>query len=296
MACFGPLTAYYGKDVNPVTGRRPLVFRKDRSHSGIALQVPCGQCIGCKLERSRQWAMRCLHEMKMHSESAFVTLTYEDSTLPAHGSLHKRHLQLFMKRLRKQRPTGLRFYGCGEYGGITGRPHYHVLLLNTCFSDMKKRSWGLERQEHETYASAELRELWPYGENVIGEVNFETCAYVARYCTKVVTGDRAAAYYGLREPEFAVMSRRPGLGLEWFRKYHEEAYAHDSGIINSRECPLTRYYDGKFELLDSSRLEDIKLARRRRAVANKSDNTSRRRWTKEQLAIRTMEFFVREKS
>lgn len=308
MPCYGPLTAWKAADVNPETGRRPLVFRKDQSHSGIKLEVPCGQCIGCKLERSRQWAMRCLHEMKANSSlgSAFLTLTYDQKSLPAHGSLKKRDLQLFMKRLRKERPPGQRFYACGEYGEITGRPHYHVLLLSTCFSDMKKISWGLKESPHERYASAELQRLWPYGQSVIAEVNFETCAYVARYCTKVITGDPEDAKYGLvgivdgkkifrREREFAVMSRRPGLGMMWFNQFKGEWYTHDSSIINEREVPLTRFYDNKYELVDPVRLEAIKKNRARRV--DRKDNTPGyygRRSVKERLRLATMLHFKKE--
>lgn len=220
-----------------------------------------------------------------------MTLTYRDDSLPARGSLKKRHLQLFMKRLRKRRPTGLRFYGCGEYGETTGRPHYHVLLLNTSFSDKKKRSWGLTESGRETYVSAELSMLWPYGQNVIGDVSFESCAYVARYCTKVITGPRAFDHYGDREPEFAVMSRRPGLGLAWFDKFRAEWYAHDSVVVDGQEMPLPRYYDGKYELIEADGFSKVKRARRRRALALKADNTSRRRWTKERLAELTLQHF-----
>lgn len=295
MPCYGPLTAYHSAAVNPETGRRPLVFNKTKSHSGVPVTIPCGQCIGCKLERSRQWAMRCLHEMKTNekSGSAFVTLTYDQASLPPHGSLVKRHLQLFMKRLRKQRPPGLRFYACGEYGEISGRPHYHVLLLNTFFSDQQKMSWGMrDPSPYEKYASAELQELWPFGQHAIAEVNFETCAYVARYCTKVITGPSAVDHYGLREKEFAVMSRRPGIGLAWFNKFHGEWYAHDSAVINEREVPLTRYYDGKYELLDPVRLEKIKRNRKRKV--DRADNTSRRRWTKERLRELTIRHFKKD--
>lgn len=293
MPCYGPLTAYYAGQRNP-SGKRSLTFRKQGSYSGVEIQVPCGQCIGCKLERSRQWALRCLHESRSHNSSCFVTLTYEDSRLPAFSSLELGELQRFMKRLRKQRPPGLRFYACGEYGDLTLRPHYHVLLLNTSFPDMRKMSWGLSApSEHETFASAELSTLWPLGQSVIGQVTFESCAYVARYCTKVITGDGAEKHYGGRAREFCVMSRRPGIGLDWYTRYGSEWYKHDSVVVENREAGIPRYYDTKLKDSDPVLLSKLKRARRRAVIALGKE-TSRRRWTKERVALLTMQHFKRD--
>lgn len=240
----------------------------------------------------------------MHTASAFVTLTYSDDMLPAHGSLVKRDLQLFMKRLRdaKFRATGLqgiRFYACGEYGERTRRPHYHVLLLNTSFSDLKKRSWGLAESRNETYVSAELSRLWTCGSHVIGSVSFESAAYVARYCTKIVTGPEASDYYQFREREFAVMSRRPGLGTGYFEKFGREAYRHDNVIVDGREAPLNRFYDSKYEILDAAAFADIKDARRRKMLAKpfaerKLEASSRRRVTREEVTRRTLAHFKKD--
>lgn len=270
-----------------MTGRRSLVFDKRKAHSGVAMKVPCGQCIGCKLERSRQWAMRCMQEKRMFVDSAFLTLTYDEKHLPSGGTLVKRDLQLFMKRLRfsrpsllqaglkyQDRPVGLRFYACGEYGETSRRPHYHVLLFNTCFPDMKL--WK-QAGENPLYASAELNGLWTAGNALIGEVTFESCAYVARYCTKVITGEKAEQHYSGREREFTVMSRRPGIGYFYFQKFGDEAYAHDSAVVSGREQGLPRYYDTKFEVEHGPRLEELKKERRRRAKLKKADQTSARR-------------------
>ena len=108
MPCYCPITAYYGKDVSK-TGKRRIVFSRDASFSGVTLKLPCGQCIGCRLEKSRQWAVRCMHEKQMHPFNEFVTLTYDDAHLPEGGALVKRHLQLFFKRLRKKFGKGVRF-------------------------------------------------------------------------------------------------------------------------------------------------------------------------------------------
>lgn len=291
VPCFSPLKGYYGRNVNPETGKRPLVFDVRKSYSGIAVIIPCGGCIGCRLERSRQWALRCMHEMRLHKASAFVTLTYDDKHLPSDYSLRKRDLQLFMKRFRHLRPDGVRFFACGEYGELTLRPHYHVLFLNTDFPDMKfYKLVG----EHSIYESKELDDVWGHGECKIGNVTAQSCSYVARYCLKKVTGKNAAAHYGSREPEFAVMSRRPGVGGEWFDRYHGEAYDHDSAIMDAREVPLPRYYDAKYEVLDSRRLEKLKKLRRLRALLKKADNTPERRRVRERFEELKAARFARE--
>lgn len=275
MPCRYPITAYYSKTVNP-TGKRSLVFKKELSFSGVPLQVPCGQCVMCRLQRSAQWAVRAMHEKKLHEDSAFLTLTYRNEALTATkdgATLVKRDLQLFMKRLRRERPSGLRFLACGEYGETSRRPHYHVLLLNTYFRDMKYHKMSGEKK---LFASAELDGLWSLGDCLIGEVEFESCAYVAGYVVKKITGDGAAAHYGDRLPEFQTQSNRPGLGFGYFQKFGDEAYRHDSVVIRGREVSIPKYYDTKFELVDSARLSELKKRRRIRALANKADLTRER--------------------
>lgn len=274
MACYTPLKAYFAKDRNP-SGKRSLVFDASKSFSGVPMEVACGQCIGCRLERAKAWATRCMHEKKLHTESAFLTLTYSEKCLPAGGSLVKRDLQLFMKRLRLLRPNGIRFFACGEYGTETRRPHYHVLLLNTMFRDQKK--WKRSNGTADLFVSAELKGLWSMGDHYLGEVNDKTCAYVARYCTKVVTGDNASNHYGKREKEFIVMSRRPGIGMEWYIRHGRESYMHDNCVVNGNVSKLPKYYDTKFECFDPQWMDMLKKERRRKAVLNKADNTPERR-------------------
>ena len=115
MVCLSPLEAWYSKELN-VTGKRSLVFDKREALTGIPVKIPCGQCIGCRLQKSLDWAVRCVHEKSLHEESSFVTLTYDDEHLPANGSLVYRDFQLFMKRYRKITGSGVRFLMCGEYG------------------------------------------------------------------------------------------------------------------------------------------------------------------------------------
>lgn len=261
MPCYGPLTGYYPK-VGTNDGR--LVFDPRKSETGIGIKIPCGKCIGCKLEHSRQWALRCMHEKRMHSASAFLTLTYDNKHLPAGNTLVKRDLQLFMKRYRKIAGNGIRFFACGEYGEKNGRPHYHVLLLNSDFVDKKPIP---SRSENQYYTSSLLSKLWTAGSHIIGNVDFDSAAYVARYCTKKITGPKAAAHYGGRQPEFLVMSRRPGIGTAYLEKYKSEMYTHDNVIVNGVPSSLPRFYDTKYALLNDTceaRLAVLKIARRRK--------------------------------
>jgi len=201
-----------------------------------------------------------MHEKRMWKYSAFLTLTYEDNKLPRGGTLVLEHLQTFMKRLREKRPPGIRFFACGEYGDTYQRPHYHLLLFNTDFPDMR------HYKDNETgdplYKSKEATELWKRGDVTIANVNFGTCSYVAGYVAKKAGSNHI---YGDRLPEFRVMSRNPGLGRTWYNSYHAEAYKSDSVIANGKETGIPRYYDKirELELYDKfiGPRNDIKLTK-----------------------------------
>lgn len=278
MPCLGPITAYRSKDVNP-SGKRSLVFDKRASHSGIAVQIPCGQCIGCRLQRSLDWAVRCMHEKTSHEVSSFVTLTYNDANMPPDGSLNYRDFQLFMKRLRDKTEFKFKFYMCGEYGETTNRPHYHAILFGCDFSDRKfyKRT----KQGNQLDTSAFLEDTWKLGFCTVGDVTFESCAYVARYITKKVTGDAAADHYMGRVPEFTNMSN--GIGADWLASYGKQTFQHDNIIINGKRARVPRYYDNKYELVDSARVEAVKKLRVRKAKLRGEDLSNRRSWTREKV-------------
>ncbi|WNK12749.1 MAG: replication initiator protein [Microvirus sp.] len=213
------------------------------------LTLPCGQCVGCRLERSRRWAMRCLHEAQLHDFSSFVTLTYNDENVPT--SLRYRDFQLFMKRLRK-RFGPVRFYMCGEYGEQNFRPHFHACLFGIHFGDrvLLKESQGSGR----LYRSDALDAVWSLGYASIGDVTFESAAYVARYVMKKVTGHRAEEHYQRVclstgelvqvAPEFNRMSLRPGIGAGWIEKYCSDVFGFDRDWVrvNGVKCKPPRYY------------------------------------------------------
>ena len=271
MGCDYPLRGFRSKIVGK-TGKRLITFQRSEAFSPIPLHIPCGQCTGCRIEHSRQWAMRCVHESKMHDLSCFITLTYDDKHLPDGGTLVRKDPQDFLKRLRHH-VGKFRFYGCGEYGDTTRRPHYHLVIFGYDFTD--KKFYKRTPKGETLWTSSTLADIWPFGHNVIGDVTFDTCAYVARYVTKKITGDNAGSHYQsidkygeVRDllPEFPMYSRRPGIGKAWFDKYGEHAYKFDSVIMNGREVRPPRYYDGKFEIVDSKALDRLKRKRARKAA------------------------------
>lgn len=292
MGCLGPLTAY-----RPKEGTR-LVFDKRKGVSGIPIPVPCGQCVECRLKNARDWAVRLMHEKRMHDASDFLTLTYDNQHLPKMfdrceacstphfgQSVCKYELQLFMKRLRHVTGEGLRFYGIGEYGDVGSRPHYHVLLLNYRFAD--RRFYGYSKSGEKIYSSASLSKLWTMGRVALGDVTFASCAYCARYVTSKVTGDeiRTGMHYMGRLPEFSIMSNQPGIGATYYEKFGHEVRAHDSVIVDEMEVSPPRYYDLRTEVIDPRRMLVLKRKRRLAALSHKGDNGSRRRRVKELVTL-----------
>lgn len=223
----------------------------------------CGKCHGCKLEYSRQWAVRCVHEAKCHEFNVFLTLTYKDLPKPCANcmsqftspvSLHYCDYQLFMKRLRA---TGrkVRFYMGGEYGEENGRPHYHAILFNCWFPDMKY--WRTSPAGFKMYRSKELDEIWNLGNAEIGMVSFESAAYVARYVLKKMSGDDGSRKYEnvvdvnsgeivSRERTFSKMSLKPGIGAFFLDKYFDDIYPHGTVTINGVQAKAPKFYDKKF--------------------------------------------------
>lgn len=265
MTCYHPLHAFKGrsKDADKIS----IVFKRSDSFRGERLELPCGQCVGCRLERARQWAVRCVHEAQMHEENSFVTLTYDDDHLPLDRSLHLSDFQNFMKRLRKSiAPKRVRFYHCGEYGEEFGRPHYHALLFGYASPDRKFFS---ERGGHRVFTSDSLSKLWPFGFSVEGDVSFESANYVARYVLKKVTGEKAADHYGSLRPEYTTMSRRPGIGATWFQKYKNDVYPRDRVVVRGVLSRPPRFYDSLLARVDRSTLELMKIKREDDAMENR---------------------------
>lgn len=278
MPCYSPLLAYQcmNGDVVFVERARHDIYRE--------LSLPCGQCLGCRLERSRQWAMRCMHEASLYKNNAFVTLTYSDANLPDGGHLVYRDFQLFMKRLRKSiAPTEARFYMCGEYGPQLLRPHYHACLFNVDFAD--KVHFTNTSSGERLYTSEQLNKLWPFGFSTVGDVTFESAAYAARYCVQKVNGDLAKLHY-LRfddlgnpyqlTPEFNNMSRRPGVGAPWLEKWKSDVYPHDYVVVNGKKVQPPAFYNKIFKRENPDEYEIIQMEREANGRSHWADNTDAR--------------------
>lgn len=199
------------------------------------VKVPCGQCIACRLNRASSWAVRIMHEKKTVGDACFVTLTYDQEHAPwvsdSQATLVKKDVQNFLKRLRKQlEPAKIRYYLCGEYGEHGHRPHYHIILF------------GLSKADAERI----IPSVWTDGMFHIGDVTFDSAAYVARYCTKLLTGPKKI-WYEERNiiPEFSLMSRKPGIGAEWLKKYGNEVKTHHNVVMKGRKMSPPRYYQDK---------------------------------------------------
>lgn len=279
MPCFHPAKAF-----SLASGGISFVEKGDITGD---LKLPCGQCIGCRIDRARDWTLRITHEAKLHGSSQFATLTYNDEHLPNPPSLSYPDFQLFAKRLRKARGP-FRFFMCGEYGTQTDRPHYHAILFGIDFPD--KRRWaGSDKMP--TFTSDELTRIWGKGMTVIGAVTPQSANYVARYNLKKITGDLAETHYRWTDPEtgeqhqltpeFCNMSRRPGIGFGWYNKYHSDVHTHDYVVNDGAKNPVPRYYDKLADKAGKYELDVIKQQRQIDARPKAWNNTPDRLATRE---------------
>lgn len=256
-----------------------------------AVVVPCGRCIGCRLDYSRQWAMRAVLESKEHEYNYFLTLTYDDEHLPRGSkgfpTLIKKEMQDFMKRLRStfSREFGvehIRFFGCGEYGDPQEgervlNPHLHIILFNCSIPDLQDRhpipvdgkiQWI---KQYDTSGelllySPTIGKCWNKGTAQIGQCTFESCAYVARYIVKKQYGKQAKVYDDLGIiPEFVLMSRRPGIGYKYYSEHLESIYITDNMNFKRGDNVFTvkpgKYCDKLLKNHSEQKYYDIKKKR-----------------------------------
>jgi hypothetical protein len=306
MSCVNPLKAYQCLD-------KSIVFDEVRKHDIVrSLSLPCGQCIGCRLERSRQWAMRCMHEAQLHEENCFITLTYNDKYLPHDQSLNHKHFQLFLKRLRKSiAPKRIRFYMAGEYGSKFGRPHYHACIFGWSPKDkkvLKKTGSGSI-----IYQSKELDDCWriknkrtreyeSLGYASVGDVTFESAAYVARYIVSKQTGkidpnhyhwcDLTTGELQFLKPEYNRMSLRPitnqkgdpgGIGAMWYKKYKSDVYPHDYVVVRGKKMKPPKAYDKLYQKDNPYEYDELLYKREKSAKLNPDNHDPKRLDAKRQI-------------
>lgn len=307
MACFHPLIGQ-----QPFPGAKVAFVGLDPSKP--YLTIPCGKCFGCRLDRSQQWAARCVGEAQTTGEGRnwFGTFTYAPEHLPPRGSLEPRDHVLFTKKVRNALGP-FRFFMCGEYGDQKdpstgfGRPHLHYLFFGLNLPDAALVNGG---GKHPFFESETLSRLWGKGHVTLGLVTFETASYVAGYVYKKRMGKDAESAYRVVDqatgetwqmhPEFQRQSRRPGIGAEWFRRYHGDVFPADKfPLKGGRFSRVPAYYEKLYERLRSENpslpsLDAFKEKRRERSLINADNLTDARLKVREECAIRKRAFYARK--
>ena len=190
----------------------PHVLKNGHAYLVDPIDVPCGTCVQCRMERAKEWKIRNCLELQHHKVAWFLTLTYDDAHLPIDENgqpfLKRRDIQLFLKRLRKF--GKIRYFGCGEYGDNTARPHYHLLIYGMDFPLTCVRFNG--------YTSPVLEKTWKLGSHLLEPVSPGSIAYVCGYVEKKQKVDLDS--YPVRP--FVFMSTKPGIGMEYFENHKED--------------------------------------------------------------------------
>lgn len=221
----------------------------------------CGDCIPCRVNRARVWAHRIELEAGLYENNTFLTLTYDDAHLPKGDNLEPKTLQDFVKRLRRYNdPVPLRLFAVGEYGDLSGRPHYHAILFNfgTCLR--LETVYGRDGKINCCPHCAKVEELWQRGRIQLARVSQQSIRYVCGYIVKKMTHRLDPRLHG-REPEFSRMSLRPGIGYHAIAKLNEQSlmpWQHSSPVSNSIvsaisygqiKVPLGRYLTKRLKQL-----------------------------------------------
>ena len=259
--------------------KKPLRFRPppaSKYNQFDIIETPCNHCIACENLRSLRTAMQLACELNTATrDSWFVTLTYSDEHLPADFSVHKEHIQLFLKRLRKWRnkynyTEKFRYLSQGEYGGQFGRPHYHLAAFNLTLNDLEETT---SKGQYPAFESEKLNEIWGKGNVHLIRLSYESCLYIARHHLDEKINNKVLVHkipirhpitreiIKQREPEFTTRSSRPGIGKEFFEKYFSEIYVSDSTIHKGQEMPVPKYFDKLLQDNNPELYEEIKQLR-----------------------------------
>ena len=273
MSCTSPITAWQALD----PGRdQKLIFAPTREFPTRKLAATCGKCLGCRGSRSMRRAVQIYCELQTtenRENCYFITFTYSDEKIPENYSLYKPHMTKAIKLIRKKQHEKMRYFQNGEYGLRTQRPHHHMAAFNMCLDDLE-----LYREHpYKTYTSEKLSKCWPHGHVEINRLTIETCIYISQHDAKKILMDiphheltildpETGEYINDRVKEYATSSNRPGIGYEYFRRYHDEIYNTDSIVINGTEFIVPLYFDNLLKEMDPERFEEVRLKRMQEAV------------------------------
>lgn len=241
MKCTRPRTIYV---------RDPLAI-----HSvALPTLVPCGRCLACRINKKREWKERIYHEYNTSDNAYFVTLTYDDEHLPANEdgvpSVCKDDVQRFFKRLRRAYPnTRIRYFLNSEYGEKDNRPHYHCIIFNLpddalrpSDNYIKGTPLCVKGKGSLSMCNRHLSDIWQCGFVTIGYITPERCGYTADYyVNKAKSPDFA-------EPNFNLMSRRPGIGVDYCHRSKDKLrIIGTKGLLTARGtyAPISRLYQSK---------------------------------------------------
>lgn len=295
MPCYHPASAVRLRDGS-------VKFVSGSLVDSSVFKLSCRQCIGCRLEHSRQWGIRCLDEAQMHSENSFLTLTVSPENVVKFGrSLDVVLVQKFLKRVRKElSPKRVRCFYCGEYTKAMN-PHYHMLLFGHDFPDRKY--FKTSESGFKLYRSPSLERLWPLGFSLIGDVTFESAAYVARYTLKKVGDVLDPERLVMKDtgevlrPEFIAMSTGGrgglgGIGTSWIKKFKGDVYPRGIRVVRGRDVRPPKFYDKLYAEEDPLGFEDLQFLRAE--MICKEDNTSVRLLVKEEVTVARSKLFPRD--
>lgn len=233
--------------------------------------------------------------MQGWKRNSFITLTYADDALTfggaEHGILVPRDLTLFWKRLRKS-GISFRYFACGEYGDKLNRPHYHAIIFGYDFPD---KTYLRTKNGNHYYHSPSLNRIWGHGDCVVGDATFESASYVARYVMKKRLGNTRGTYEeeGIT-PEFVVMSRRPGIGADYYDRFESDIFPRDQIFSRNTVATPPRYFTERYKKSHPLESEDLIARRVERAQANWENNEPRRLRIRERVKRSATKSLIRD--
>ena len=255
--------------------------------------IPCQNCWACNMNYSAEWATRIMYECQKTDHNYFITLTYDDEHLPIasktwyngttyendgtwEGTLDPKDMDKFINSLRKyferKGHTGIKYYYCGEYGTTTYRPHHHLILMKCPLDIEQFYDCHIDGRYKEHWKSHEIERFWKNGMIDIGEVEWASAAYVARYCMKKIFHNTTKERYFEegKYPEYVRMSRRPGIGMDYYREHVKDIYKYDEiNVKNFHGMTITvkppKAWDRKFKEQFPEEYENLKLSRQKAA-------------------------------